>query len=95
MEEKEKTPENLTASLDKEHNSAEPLHTTQANRKEVKEIMGGTEENTPYSNKNIENYLGSEKIDEKLSTQIIQTENERKNSAKDKDNNEVESDEVL
>ncbi|MBS1493773.1 MAG: hypothetical protein JST55_09690 [Bacteroidetes bacterium] len=63
------TPESLTASLDKEHNSAEPLHTTQANRKQVKEVLGGTVEETPYSNSNIENYLGSEKLDEKLSTQ--------------------------
>ncbi len=73
MEEKEKisnpaltngkTPENLTASLDKEQTSAEPLHTTKANRKQIKKLMGGTKEETAYSNKNIENYLGSEKLD--------------------------------
>ena len=81
---KGKTPENLTASLDKEHNSAEPLHTSQANRDEVKELNGGTPEDTPESNSKIENYLGSEKLDEKLSTQTEKHQDDMRQSEKDK-----------
>lgn len=56
-----KTPENLKASLDKEHTSAEPLHTPQVSDDDAPEVT--------YGNSKIENYLGSEKLDEKLSTQ--------------------------
>lgn len=97
MEDKEKqsnpaltkgtTPENLTASLDKEHNSAEPLHTSQANRDEVKELNGGTSEDTPESNSKIENYLGSEKLDEKLLTQTEKHQDDMRQSEEDKNVN--------
>ncbi|MBN8571392.1 MAG: hypothetical protein J0M18_17350 [Ignavibacteria bacterium] len=84
------TPENLTASLDKEHNSAEPLHTSQANRDDIKELKGGTPEDKPESNSNIENYLGSEKLDEKLSTQTEKHQGELRQSEEDKNaNNKV------
>lgn len=81
------TPENLTASLDKEHNSAEPLHTSQANRDDIKELKGGTPEDKPESNSKIENYLGSEKLDEKLSTQIEKHQDDMRQSEEDKNVN--------
>jgi hypothetical protein len=84
------TPENLSASLDKEHNSAEPLHTSQVNRDDIKELKGGTPEDKPESNSNIENYLGSEKLDEKLSTQTEKHQGELRQSEEDKNaNNKV------
>jgi hypothetical protein len=81
------TPANLSASLDKEHNSAEPLHTPQTNRKEIKEISGGTAEETPYSNSNVQNYLGSEKLDEKLATQTEKFQDDMRKSENNKDKN--------
>ena len=74
--------ENLSASLDKEHNSATPLHTPQANREERKELTGA-EKDSPYSNSNIENYLGSEKLNERLATETVLPKNqdERKTEA--------------
>ena len=92
-----KTPENLKASLDKEHNSAEPLHTPQANRKEVKEVSNGNTEESPYSNSKIENYLGSEKLDEKLSTQTEKFQDDMRQSEEDKNkkNKTAETPDVL
>jgi len=62
--------ENLSASLDKEHTSATPLHTTQANRDQVKELSGIPGE-SEFSNSNIQNYLGSEKLNERLATETV------------------------
>jgi len=81
-----KTPENFEAPVNKNQNGNAALHTDQSNRDVVKKINGGTEADTPYSNSNIENYLGSEKMDEKLSTQTEKFQNDMRKSEADKGN---------
>jgi len=82
-----KTPENMEAPLNKSNNGNEVFHTHQSNRETTRKISRGTEEPTPYSNPNIENYLGSEKMSEKLSTQTEKHQNDMRMSDRDKNEN--------
>lgn len=59
-----KTPDSLEAPINKEQNDAKVLHSE--GQQSEPQVINGKMKEDEYSNKNIKNYLGSEKLDEKL-----------------------------